>query len=341
MKHFRGSILFTIIAVITAFFLWAGKALDIAGGLQMAFIVIILWILEVSLSFDNAVVNAKILKKMDAKWQHRFLTRGMAIAVFGMRIIFPLIIVAIVGGINPLAAFNLAIFDPNQYATILTASHITIAGFGGAFLLLVALNFFLDAEKETHRIGYIEKYLQKIWALKSMEIIVTMIVVYIIGSFLPAKENLSFLIASMRWIILFVLIEGIASILQTPKWGITNIHKIWLSLFLYLEVLDASFSFDGVIGAFALSKNIFVIALGLWIGAMFVRSLTIMLVHKWTLAKYKYLEHGAFWAIFALAAIMFLGTLFHISETLTGILWAIFIWLALWSSVRENRKNLT
>jgi hypothetical protein len=93
-----------------------------------------------------------------------------------------------------------------------------------------------------------------------------------------------------------------------------------LSLFLYLEVLDASFSFDGVIGAFALSKNIFIIALGLGIGAMFVRSLTIMLVKQGTLAKYKYLEHGAFWAIFALAAIMFLNTLFEISETLTGIL---------------------
>jgi hypothetical protein len=205
---------------------------------------------------------------------------------------------------------------------------------------LVALNFFLDAEKETHRLWYIEKYLQKIWALKSIEIIVTMLVVYIIGSFLPATEHLTFLVASMRWIIVFVLMEWIATVLQTSKWGITNIHKVWLSLFLYLEVLDASFSFDWVIGAFALSKNIFIIALGLWIWAMFVRSLTIMLVRQWTLMKYKYLEHGAFWAIFALAAIMFLNTLFHISETLTWILWAIFIGLALRSSIKENKKAL-
>ena len=67
---------------------------------------------------------------MDATWQQRFLTRGMVIAVFVMRILFPLIIVAIVGGINPLAAFHLAIFDPNKYAEILTGSHIIIAGFG-------------------------------------------------------------------------------------------------------------------------------------------------------------------------------------------------------------------
>ncbi|MCX6824300.1 MAG: DUF475 domain-containing protein [candidate division SR1 bacterium] len=340
MKHFKGSIIFTIIAIFIAFFLGAGKAMNIPVGLQTIFIVLILGILEISLSFDNAVVNATVLKKMDAKWQQRFLTRGMAIAVFGMRIIFPLIIVAIVGGINPLAAFNLAIFDPNQYAAILTGSHITIAGFGGTFLLLVALKFFLDAEKETHRLGYIEKYLQKIGSLKSMEIIITIMIVYIIGSFLPAAEHLTFLVASMRGIILFVLMEGITTLLQTSKGGITNIHKVGLSLFLYLEVLDASFSFDGVIGAFALSKNIFIIALGLGIGAMFVRSLTIMLVKKGTLTKYKYLEHGAFWAIFALAAIMFLNTLFHVSETLTGIIGAICIGLALWSSIKENKKNI-
>lgn len=339
MKHFKSSIIFTVVALVLAFFLWAGKALHISNGLQTTFIVIILWILEVSLSFDNAVVNATVLKKMSQKWQQRFLTRGMAIAVFGMRIIFPLIIVAIIGGINPIAALNLAIFDPNHYAAILTSSHITIAGFWGTFLLLVALNFFLSAEKESHRLGFVEKYLQKIWALKSMEIIFTMLVVYVIGSFLPTSEHLSFLIASMRWIITFVVIEWLAGLLQSSKWDLQSVHRIWLSLFLYLEVLDASFSFDGVIGAFALSKNIFIIALWLGIGAMFVRSLTIMLVEKWTLTKYKYLEHGAFRAIFALAAIMFLGTLFHISETFTGVLWAVFIGLALWSSIRENRKT--
>ena len=340
MKHFKSSIIFTLVAIIWAFFLWAGKGLNIPIWLQTVFIVLILWILEVSLSFDNAVINATILKKMDATWQQRFLTRGMVIAVFVMRILFPLIIVAIVGGINPLAAFHLAIFDPNKYAEILTGSHIIIAGFGWTFLLLVALNFFLDAEKETHRLWYIEKYLQKIWTLESMEIILTILVVYSIGKSLPAVEHLSFLLASMRWIITFVVIEWITKLLQVSKWWITNIHRMWLSLFLYLEVLDASFSFDGVIGAFALSKNIFIIALWLGIGAMFVRSLTILLVRKWTLNTYKYLKHGAFRAIFGLAAIMFLGTLFHISETITWVFWAACIGLALWSSIRENKKTI-
>lgn len=275
---------------------------------------------------------------MDPKWQQRFLTRWIAIAVFGMRIVFPLIIVAIIGGINPIAALNLAIFDPNQYASILNASHIALAWFGGTFLLLVALNFFLDEKKELHRLWFIEKYLQRIWILKYIDIIITIVLISIIGSFLPTQEHLSFLTASMWWIIVFVIMWGITRVLQMSKWGITNVYKVWLSLFLYLEVLDASFSFDGVIWAFALSKNIFIIALGLGIGAMFVRSLTLLLVRKWTLSKYRYLEHGAFRAIFALAMIMFLGIFFRVSETVTGLFWAVCIGLALWSSIRENKR---
>jgi len=340
MKYFKWSLVFSVLASIGAFFLWAGPTINIAAGIETTIIVLILWVLEVSLSFDNAVVNATILKKMTAKRQQRFLTRGIAIAVFGMRIIFPLIIVAIVAGISPIAAFNLALFDPTNYANILTGAHATIAGFWGTFLLLVALNFFLDREKDIHRLHHTEKYLQKIGFLKSIEIVITLLVVYTIATFLPSKEQLPFLIASIRWTVIFVFIEGIAKMLQTSKGGMNDIHKVWLSLFLYLEVLDASFSFDGVIGAFALSKNIFVIALWLGIGAMFVRSLTIFFVRKWTLAKYKYIEHGAFRAIFALAAIMLLGTLIEIPEIVTGGIWALCIWAALWHSIKENKKAI-
>lgn len=136
--------------------------MHIMNGLQTVFIVLILGVLETSLSFDNAVVNASVLQKMDPVRQHRFLTRGIAIAVFGMRILFPLVIVAIVGAITPRGALHLAISSPEQYAAILTSSHIVIAGFGGAFLIMVAFNFFLDAEKNNHRIRPIEKFLQKI-----------------------------------------------------------------------------------------------------------------------------------------------------------------------------------
>ena len=108
--------------------------------------------------------------------------------------------------------------------------------------------------------------------------------------------------------------------------------------FLYLEVLDASFSFDGVIGAFALSNNLFVIAIGLGIGAMFVRSLTIMLVeqghaHRVPLPRARrVLRHRR------ARVIMFLKTLFHVPEAVTGLIGAGFIGLALWDSIRYNRR---
>jgi hypothetical protein len=109
--------------------------------------------------------------------------------------------------------------------------------------------------------------------------------------------------------------------------------------FIYLNILDASFSFDGVIGAFALSNNMIIIALGLSIGAFFVRSMTIHLVKKGTLAEYLFLEHGAFWAIIALGIIMLASAKFHIPETITGLIGATLIGLSLWWSVRHKRKE--
>ena len=128
---------------------------------------------------------------------------------------------------------------------------------------------------------------------------------------------------------------------EAAKKATGEIIKSGLGGFLYLEVLDASFSFDGVIGAFALSNNMIVIALGLSIGAMFVRSMTIHLVRKGTLAAYRFLEHGAFWAIIVLGAIMLISARFHIPETVTGLIGAILIGLSFWWSVRYNRRHPT
>lgn len=337
-KFFTWSIRFTIIAVIIWFFLWAGSSMNIIGGLQAVFIVLVLWVLEISLSFDNAVVNATVLEQMEPKWQKRFLTRWIAIAVFGMRIIFPLVIVAIVGQINPIAALTLAISDPIQYANLLTSSHIVIAWFGGAFLFMVAIKFFLDIEKKSHWLWPIEKFLYKIGELESAEIIVGLIVVFFVSRLLHWGEMIQFLSSAIRGIIIYSIVDSFAEFLKKRQKSMRVIAKAGLSLFIYLEVLDASFSFDGVIGAFALSKNIFIIALWLGIWAMFVRSLTILLVKKGTLTKYKYLEHGAFRAILSLAIIMFISTTHHVPEVLTGLLGAGIIGIAFRSSVRANKK---
>src|SRR5690606_29150429 len=127
-------------------------------------------VLEISLSFDNAVVNASVLKDMDEVWQRRFLLWGIAFAVFGMRVVFPLAIVAIAAGIGPVDAVTLSLTSPAEYERIVSSAQVGIAGFGGAFLAMVGLKFFFDADKEVHWIGIVERKLAAVSAVKAIEI---------------------------------------------------------------------------------------------------------------------------------------------------------------------------
>lgn len=342
LKYYKGSILFTLTCLALA--VWYGWATTgtLAGTASLLWIVVVLSILEVSLSFDNAVVNAKVLTEMDEVWQKRFLTWGMVIAVFGMRIVFPLAIVAIAAKLGPVAAVQLSLNDPEQYEQIVSSAHVGIAGFGGAFLAMVGLKFFFDADKDVHWIAAIEQRLTSFARIEALEIALLLIVLYVISLSLPDIEALTFIVAGTLGIVTFIAVEAVSTILEMQeeaRAATGAVVRSGLGGFLYLNVLDGSFSFDGVIGAFALSNNMVVIALGLSIGAMFVRSMTIMLVQKGTLAQYRYLENGAFWAIVALGVIMLLSAKYHIPEAVTGLIGAILIGLSLWWSVRWQKRH--
>lgn len=341
MKFYKGSILFTLVCLaLGAWYGWAMTG-NAAATASMLWIIVVLSILEVSLSFDNAVVNAAVLKDMDDIWQRRFLTWGMVIAVFGMRIVFPLAIVAIAAGLGPVDALNLSLNNPAEYERIVNSAHVGIAGFGGAFLAMVGLSFFFDGEKDVHWITWIEEKLSVVSNIKAAEIALLLLVLYGVSGMLPADEALTFMVAGVLGLVTFIAVEAISTILEMREEAMKlqgAVVRSGLGGFLYLNILDASFSFDGVIGAFALSNNMVIIALGLSIGAMFVRSMTIHLVKQGTLAEYRYLEHGAFWAIIALGAIMLLSAKFHIPETVTGLIGAVLIGLSLWWSIRHNRR---
>lgn len=342
-KYYKGSLLFTAVCLALGAWLgWEMSGGSVQGTLGVIWIVLILGVLEVSLSFDNAVVNATVLRHMDAVWRRRFLTWGIAIAVFGMRIIFPLAIVAIAAQLDPISAIKLAAGNPQEYERIITSAHVGIAGFGGAFLGMVGLKFFFDSDKEVHWIAVIESQLAKLSSVQSVEIALVLLFMYGVSTLLPEHEAVTYLVSGIFGIVVFIGVEAIGSLLEGEEDELTGVvARSGLASFLYLEVLDASFSFDGVIGAFALSNNLFIIALGLGIGAMFVRSMTVMLVDRGTLAQYRFLEHGAFWAIIALAVIMLLSASerFHIPETVTGLIGAVFIGLSFWWSVRHNRLH--
>jgi hypothetical protein len=340
-KNFGGSIAFTFVCLVLAAAYGWFQTQSVAATMAMLWIVVMLSVLEVSLSFDNAVVNAVVLGEMDAVWQKRFLTWGMVIAVFGMRIVFPLAIVAIAAGIGPMEALRISLTDPARYEHIVSGAHVGIAGFGGAFLAMVGLSFFFDGEKDVHWITWLERRLALMGDIKAAEIAILLVAVYGISLLLPPAEALTFLGASALGIVTFIAVEAIGTLLEmqdAAQKAAGQMVRSGLGGFLYLNVLDASFSFDGVIGAFALSNNMVVIALGLSIGAMFVRSLTLLLVRQGTLAEYRYLEHGAFWAIIALAGIMLVSARVEIPETVTGLIGAALIALSLWWSIRHNRR---
>lgn len=338
MKYFYSSLWVTVLGL----FLGAGVGYyykgTLVGALEALFICFVLSILEVSISFDNAVVNATVLRKMTPLWQRRFLTWGMLIAVFGMRLVFPLLIVAIVAGLGPWQALVLAATSPDRYAQIMTSVHHQVAAFGGAFLMLVALKYFYDEKKDLHWIHLIERPVAILGRLEAIEVGITLLFIYAISRFLDPTEQLEFVLAGVGGVLTFLAVEGVGTFLQAPDEAIKDIHRASIGMFLYLEVLDASFSFDGVIGAFAITNNLFIIAVGLGIGAMFVRSLTIMMVEKETLESFRYLEHGAFYAVGALSVIMFIGTIWHIPEVITGLVGAAFIGFSLLSSIRYKKS---
>lgn len=338
-KHFGGSLLFTAVALALGGWYGWGLTGTVNGALGILWICAVLAVLEVSLSFDNAAVNASILKDMDPVWQRRFLTWGIAIAVFGMRIVFPLVIVMIAASLGPIEAVKMAINDPEKYEVILNDAHIGLMGFGGAFLGMVGMKYFFDSDKEVNWIGMIERPLAKVGSIEAVSIGVMLLFTYLTSTMLSDADALTFIIAAIGGLLTFIVVEIVNHILEAPTPTTGQVAKAGFGAFLYLEVLDASFSFDGVIGAFALTNNLFIIAIGLGIGAMFVRSMTIFLVNKGTMSEYRYLEHGAFYAILALAAIMYINTFQHIPEVITGLIGATLIGVAFWSSVRWNRAN--
>ena len=342
LEYFLGSYLVTIVGIVGAYF-WANHV-QAGSGWSAVFIVIVLAILETSLSFDNAVVNAMKLEKMSEKWRHRFLTWGIAIAVFGMRFLFPVLVVAIFANLDMLTVTKIALTDSQKYASYLHATHAPIVTFGGMFLVLLFLNYFFNHEKQVHWIKFIERPLAHMDHIRGIEIILALLMLICVQSFIPASEKLSVILSGIAGVITFLAIDGVSHFLekheemraaQTVSQGAKSAGLI---SFIYLELIDASFSLDGVLGAFALSNDVLIITIGLAIGAMFVRSLTIMLVEKKTLAKFLYLEHGAHWAIGALAIIMMVSTVKEIPEVVTGLIGLFFIVTALISSIIHNKK---
>lgn len=351
MRHFYFDIVFTAIALAIAAW-WGFSHGGVSTMMSALFVTLILAVMEVSLSFDNAVVNASVLKTWDKFWKMIFLTVGMLIAVFGMRLVFPIVIVAVTADMGMMDVINMALNNPKEYSAKLIEHHAEIAAFGGMFLLLVFLNFIFD-EKEVMWFEWLERKLARFGKVDAMSVFVALALLMMVLFWVDPARKAAVLTAGVFGILIYLATNVLSSILEgaddddesTPdviegKEVAGAIAKGGIAGFLYLEVLDASFSFDGVIGAFAITNDVIIIMLGLAIGAMFVRSMTIFLVEKGTLDEFVYLEHGAHYAIGALAVIMLLATVhIEVPEIVTGLIGIAFIVWAVINSISYRKRE--
>ena len=316
-------------------------------GPAAMFVTFLLIIIELTFSFDNAIINAKVLGTMSPFWQKMFITIGMLIAVFGMRIIFPILIVMFTAGLSWNEVVQLALFNPDHYAEALHDAHVSIASFGGMFLLMLTLHFFFDDTRTIHWLAKIERPLQVV-GRKWLHAVVSTFILIII-TFLPVNHHPNeTLIAGLAGILIYAAIHGVSEVItkqrevSAKKKGRSMAQSAGLAglaSFVYLEILDASFSFDGVIGAFAITKDVILIAVGLGIGALWVRSLTLYIVHHKVLDAYRYLEHGAHYVIGILAVTLLFGLFYEIPEAVAGLIGLGVIGTAIASSVAYNRQE--
>jgi len=309
-------------------------------GLAAFVLVVILTLLEMTLSADNAVINSRVLVTMSPLWQKLFLTVGIFIAVFVMRFAMPILIVAATTALSSFEVLHLALGDADAYGLALKEAAPLIDGFGGMFLLMVGLYFFTEKNRQHLWIAPVEKALSRLGELRVGNILVVAAFVALIYGLIRSNEVL---LAMLLAVLIYLVLHGVTFLMERFADPTAVKHKVgWAAFaaFVYLEVLDASFSLDGVIGAFALTNNIIIIMAGLGIGAVWVRTMTVHLVETKTLARYKYLESGAHWAIIVLGSVMILK-LFHIElpEIFIGTIGLFFIGLSVMASIREQRKT--
>jgi hypothetical protein len=312
MRHFTISLVLTVAAVAIA---------AISFGIGAAVTTLILIAIEIAFSFDNAIINAKILARLSPLWQRLFLTLGMVIAIVGMRFVFPIVIVMATAHLSWSTVVQYALHDPSRYAEHLAQAHTSISAFGGSFLLTLALYFLFDDTRPELWLKRIERPLQQLGGTLWLPPVLAGAVMTILG-LLYGHHNTA-LVAGLLGVISYSFINGFIVLLG--KLTGANSGKAqyvgWSAFlaFMYLQILDASFSFDGVLGAFAITDKVVLIALGLGVGALWVRSLTLFMVKKGTLDEYIYLEHGAHYAILALAAALLLSIFFVVPDIATGV----------------------
>ena len=299
---------------------------------------LILLVIEIMFSFENAIINAKILTTMSEFWQTMFLSVGIIIAIFGMRIVFPIAIVAISTGLPWKEVLDLALNNPTEYSAQLDKAEPSILAFGGAFLLMLATAFFTDTHNKVTWIKKPERFVKR-FSSRWTPAAVTAGAIGVVA--LLSDHTQTVLTAGAVGIVTYLAIHGLTDLFEKfqskPVGSKKALQKTGIAAFMtfmYLELLDASFSLDGVIGAFAITQQVVLIAAGLGAGALWVRSMTVYMVRRGTLGRYRYLEHGAHYTVLVLAFVMLVSELVHLPEAFAGTAGLLLIGSSIYASKR-------
>ncbi|MGV8172247.1 MAG: DUF475 domain-containing protein [Candidatus Woesearchaeota archaeon] len=299
-----------------------------------------LCLFETISSIDNAVINASVLRTMSKRARKWFLLWGIIFAVFVIRGLLPWLIVwGTNPSLGPIGAFTASFSnDPRVIEAVELSAPILLMG-GGVFLVFLFLHWLFLEEK--HYGLPVEKFFYEngVWFYAAVSIILAVIVWYSI------KINPLIAFGAVVGSTAFFITHGFKQnaaraeekLLAKGKKhnGMSDISKL-----LYLEIIDATFSIDGVLGAFAFTLSVPLILLGNGLGAIVVRQITVSNIKN--VIKYKYLKNGAMYSVLFLGIIMIAdGFLKHVPQWISPVVTFIVIGFFLWKSVRELKKGKT
>lgn len=291
---------------------------------------------EIISSIDNAVINAEVLSTMSKKAKRWFLTWGLFVAVFLLRGLLPWVIVF---ATNPSLGFLgslTATFsnDPHIKESVEKSAPILLSG-GGIFLVFLFFHWLFLETKEFGIRGERFFMRQGVWFYAVISIILTFVVWF--GMQINPLIGFSAVVGSTAFFIVYGFKENAKS--QEEKLLNTKSNLSDISKILYLEIIDATFSIDGVLGAFAFTMSVPLILLGNGLGAFILRELTIKNVD--TIKKYVFLKNGAMYSILFLGLIMLSDAFgFHIPEWLSPLITFLIVGFFFYKSKKLLAKTL-
>lgn len=295
---------------------------------------------ETITSIDNAIINAEVLSTMSKKARRWFLLWGLLIAVFLLRGLLPWLIVwAVNPSLGPAGAFTAALSsDPKVVEAIEQSKHILLSG-GGIFMIFLFFHWLFLEPKNYGLKGERFFHSQGVWFYAVISIILAVVVWYSIR--LDSLMAFGAVVGSTAFFITHGFKENAKAseekLLKGGQSSLSDVSKIF-----YLEVIDATFSIDGVIGAFAYTLSVPLILLGNGIGAIVVRQLTMGNIER--IKKYIYLKNGAMYSVLSLGLIMLLESFkFHIPTWLSPVATAIIVgyFFILSKQKLQTLKNLS